>query len=105
LFNTTLQAARAALGKKSGSHYKSLSFSKYDRVTEDDVDGALAPKPDLVGCDEEITGSNKVSWNAIRIPVQVKKSWLDTVVQAATYCPLAACLLPRAVDNMRSSSH
>ena len=92
VLNKTLQAARSALGKRSGSQYKSLSFSKYNRVTEDGVDGAHVPKPDLVGCDQEITGRKKVPWHAIRIPVEVKKSWPDTVAQAAAYarCMFAA---------------
>ena len=92
VLNETLQAARSALGERSGSHHKSLSFSEYDRVTEDGLDPAHSLKPDLVGCDQEITGSKKVPWRAIRIPVEVKKSWPDMVAQAAAYarCMFAA---------------
>ena len=88
ILNKTLQAARAVLGKDISSHHKSLSFSKYD----DGVDGAHALKPELVGCDQEISKSKKVPWHAIRIPVEIKNSWPDMVAQAATYarCMFAA---------------
>ena len=92
LLNKTLRTAQAVRGKRSGSYHKFLTFSEYDRVTEDGVDGAHALKPDLVGCDQDIARGKTVSWHAIRIPVEVKKSWPDTVAQAAAYarCMFAA---------------
>jgi hypothetical protein len=92
LLNDTLRTARDALGNNAGSYYNSLQISTYDRETADGIDGAHALKPDLVGCDEDVPWSRKVSWREIRIPVEVKDSWSDMVTQAATYarCMFAA---------------
>lgn len=75
-----------------------LKFFTWDRSMKDGIDEAEPLKPDLAGlfCDEtprELYWSPPSGGTQMKIPVEVKDSWLDLVLQAGTY---ARCLFSAA---------
>jgi hypothetical protein len=83
VLNATLKAALKR--QKKLSYYSSLCFSVYDRPVVEGKDGSHPLKPDGLGCNGEISPTEKVSWRDIRIAVEVKGAWPELVAQAAAY--------------------
>ena len=98
--NSCVVSCHQFLGQRKGKYYDDLKFIVWDCEVKDNVAGAAALKPDLIGGkglqDRDLTKARGLYWrppnptnHQLLIPVEVKGSWPELVRQAGTY---ARCL-------------
>lgn len=67
------------------SVYSKLQFYKYDRNMAEGQGKDSPLKPDILGLTRRMENDERVSWRDVDFPVEVKSSWSNLILQAATY--------------------
>lgn len=91
--NSCVEKSRSRFENLVGHYQDQLTFNVYDRPTGDGIWDANPLKPDVVGAPCSFGIKDRLWWSpkpedhnhAVLIPVEIKSSFRDLVLQAATY--------------------
>ena len=85
LIHKILQHMRSHADYVNNGHYHGYSYFPHESEMRDKIDGAAPLKPDGIFAPAGLYQKNRMSWRDVAIGCEVKRSWLELVLQAGTY--------------------